>query len=328
VLDEIHIYRGVFGSHLTNVIRRLKRISKFYNAYPQFILTSATISQPKEFAEKLIEEKFELINNDCSPKNKKTFAFYNPPIINDTLGIRRSMFTDVSRIAETLLFEHIQTIIFARTRRTVENLCKRLNTIFYEKRYHIAPYRSGFLKSERRNIEARLKSGDLDMVVSTTALELGIDMGMVDAIVLLGYTGSISRFYQQAGRAGRKKSASICIMIASPAPIDEYIINNPEFLLGKSSESIQIDPDNVYILYNHIKCAAFELPFENNENFGSISKDILFQYLCILEGSGEVLSDRGKFYWRSTAYLLHIYCISRKFNLFEKYIRESPSINH
>jgi DEAD/DEAH box helicase domain-containing protein len=302
VIDEIHTYSGVFGSHFTNVIRRLKRVAQFYDASPQFILTSATIANPKILAERIIEEKFELIDHDYSKQNEKIFAFYNPPIIDSKLGVRKSMFEETYQIAHVLLNQKKQGIIFARTRKTVERLLKRFNTLGSKNHFKLSAYRSGYLKSERRNIEAGLKSGEIDMVISTTALELGIDMGMVDAIILMGYPGSISRFLQQSGRAGRDEKKSLSIMVASSSPLDQFLIKHPEFIKDKNPEKALVDPDNPFIIFNHIKCAAFEIPFTKYDKFGLLEWEQLHEFLSLLENMGVLYHEHEKYFWKSDQY--------------------------
>lgn len=302
VLDEIHTYTGVFGSHLTNVIRRLKRIAEFYDSYPQFILTSATISNPKILAEKLIEEEFELIAHDFSKQNEKKFIFYNPPIVDVELGVRKSLFDETYKIINFLLEQKLQTIVFARTRKTVERLIKKVETLVGNNNFNISAYRSGYLKRERRNIEAGLKSGEIDLVISTTALELGIDMGMVDAIVLMGYPGSISSFLQQSGRAGRDEKKSLSIMVASSSPLDQFLIKHPEFIKDKNPEKALIDPNNPFILLNHIKCAGFEIPFWNDDEFGSLKSDQLNEFLSLLVDVGILFNDQDEYFWKSDQY--------------------------
>jgi len=302
IIDEIHTYTGVFGSHFSNVIRRLKRITQFYDASPQFILTSATIANPKILAERIVEEKFEVIDNDHSKQNEKKFIFYNPPIINNELGVRKSMFDETYQIAQLLLNQKLQSIIFARTRKAVERLLMKFNTLSSKNHFNISAYRSGYLKNERRKIEAGLKSGEIDIVISTTALELGIDMGMVDAIILMGYPGSISRFLQQSGRAGRDENKSLSIMVASSSPLDQFLIRHPEFIKDKNPEKGLVDPDNPFILFNHLKCATFEIPFNQHDEFGLLKWEQLHEFLSILENIGILFHEHGKYFWKSDKY--------------------------
>lgn len=302
VIDEAHTYSGVFGSHFANVIRRLKRISAYYGSKPQFILSSATIANPREFAKDLIEENVIVIYKDFSPHGQRSFIFYNPPIIDPDLGIRKSMSEESLNISNILLKRHLQTIMFCRSRKSVERMVRKLLDRFGSNNFKIAAYRSGYRKDERRLIEDDLKSGKLDLVVSTIALELGIDMGMVDTIVMNGYPGSISRFLQQAGRAGRNNSSSLCLLIASSSPLDQFIIRNPNFIKGKSPENILINPDNPYILFNHIRCASFEMPFSVDDSFGDLQYSSFINFLSVLEEINVLYIDNGKFYWTSDKY--------------------------
>ena len=271
VIDEIHYYRGVLGSHLTNILRRLKRISAFYNSKPQFICCSATIANPKELAEKLIEAPVTLIDRNGAPRSEKHFLFYNPPVIDTELGIRKSSTKEATRIASQLLSKDIQTILFARSRLQVEivttylkDMARRMNI----SDQRVCGYRGGYLPTERRAIEEGLRKGEILSVVSTNALELGIDIGSLDACIMVGYSGSISSTWQQAGRAGRRQGTSLVILVASSSPLDQFIINHPEYFFGQNAESATLDPNNLYILTSHLKCSAFELPFVEGEVFG------------------------------------------------------------
>ncbi len=302
VIDEIHAYRGVFGSHVANVIRRLKRIAAFYGSKPQFILTSATIANPGEHGESLVGEKLEIINLDGAPHGERKTILYNPPIIHPETGIRKSASSEVIRLAGSLLEKNIQVLIFGRSRRGVEMLLRqlRLQQNDSESNYHA--YRSGYLAVERRKIEADLRSGKLRAVASTNALELGIDIGGVDAVLLTGYPGSISGLRQQAGRAGRKQADSVAVLVASGSPIDQYLMRHPDYLTGRSPESALIDPDHPVILLGHLRCAAFELPFTENEKFGSVDSTLLNEYLGYLEESGVLNHSNNRYYWTDTAY--------------------------
>jgi len=273
VLDEIHTYRGVFGSHVANVLRRLKRICAFYGATPQFICASATIANPLELAERLIEESCTLIGaeKDGSPKGEKHFLFYNPPLVDRALGIRRSAVSDVRLLAERFLESRIQTIVFARARLTTEVLLTYLRDsavrdgLPAEK---VQGYRGGYLPSERRQIEQGLRRREVLGVVTTNALELGINIGHLDACIMTGYPGTIASTWQQAGRAGRRADVSVAVLVAGASPLDQYIVNHPDYFFGRSPEQALLNPDNLAIVINHIRCAAFELPFAQNESFG------------------------------------------------------------
>lgn len=302
VIDELHNYRGVFGSQVANVIRRLKRVSKHYGSKPQYILSSATISNPAELAEKLIEEEVELIDKSGSPQGRKYFILWNPPLIDRELGLRRNYITEAQFATERLLKLGIQIILFARSRLNVEILTTRLREKFEKNQKMIGKirgYRGGYLPNERREIEKALRDGEARVVVSTNALELGIDIGSLDGAILAGYPGSIASTWQQAGRAGRKEKSSIAILVASSAPLDQFLINNPQYLFGVSPEKGLINPDNLLILLAHIKCAAFELPFREGEHFG---KEPLEEVLSYLEEKGVLHKSSGQWYWTEDSY--------------------------
>lgn len=302
VIDEMHQYRGIFGSHVANVIRRLKRIARFYGSDPIFILSSATIKNPKELAEKLIEEEVTLVSKNYAPAGEKHYILYNPPVVNYELGIRASYIKETMRIAEHFIKNDIKTIIFVRTRTAVELLTTYLKE--KAKKMHKNPeiiqgYRGGYLPLERRNIEKNLKEGKITTVISTNALELGIDIGSLDVSITAGYPGTISSFLQQSGRAGRRNSTAISIIVASSAPIDQFMINHPVYFFGNSPESGIINPNNLIILINHIKCAAFELPFSDGEKFGVDTTDEILKYL---EDNGVLHHSGDKWHWTEAIY--------------------------
>lgn len=302
VIDEVHQYRGVFGSHLSNVIRRLKRICTWYGTKPIFILSSATIANPDELARRLIEEDVLLIDNDGSPKGKKHFVFYNPPVVNQQLGIRRSSIHEARTLAKNFLLNNIQTIVFARTRNTVEILLSYLKEHMKTERRgddRVRGYRGGYLPKQRREIERGLREGEVRGVVATNALELGIDIGQLDACVITGYPGTITSTWQQAGRAGRRADVSCAILVASSAPLDQYIITHPDYFFSQSPEHALINPDNLLILLNHIKCAAFELPFEEGEQYGGQSIDQILEFLA---EQGVLHKARGTYHWSTESY--------------------------
>jgi len=282
VIDEIHHYRGVFGSHLANVIRRLRRICNFYGSNPQFICCSATIANPAELASRVIGSDVVLVDNNGAPSGKKHIILYNPPVVNKELGIRKSSLLEARKIAEMLIRNDIQTIVFTRSRLSVEVLVTYLKDIFHGKmglESRVRGYRGGYLPNLRREIEQGLRSGEITGVVSTNALELGIDIGSLEACVICGYPGSIASTWQQAGRAGRRSGVSAVFMVASSSPLDQYIVNNPDYFFGRSPEYGLINPDNLVILYNHMKCAVFELPFEDGEKFGVETTDEILAYM-------------------------------------------------
>ncbi len=299
VIDEIHSYKGVFGSHFANLIRRLKRICAFYGSNPLFICCSATIHNPKEHAEQLISRRFTLVDNNGAPRGEKHYVIYNPPVVNRQLGIRASAVKEAARVGGIILNNKIPTIVFARSRLRVEIIATYLKKQCRGKK--IAAYRGGFLPNERRSIERGLREGTIQGVVSTNALELGIDIGMLDAAVTVGYPGSISSMHQQFGRAGRRGTASLSVMISTSSPLDQYIAANPEFVLSSNPESATINPDNILILMDHVKCAAFELPFSYDERFAehlSTTREML-EYL---EEMGILKSAEGKYHWMSDIY--------------------------
>lgn len=298
VIDEIHTYRGVFGSNLANVLRRLLRICAFYGSRPQFILCSATIANPRELAETLIGRPVTLIDDNGAPSGARHFVFYNPPVVNAQLGIRRGVVPETRRIAEMLLKCGIQTITFAKSRLQVEVLTRYLKELAKDplgRSGRVRGYRGGYLPSERRVIEAGLRAGQVDAVVATNALELGIDIGALDACVLCGYPGTIASAWQQAGRAGRRKGASIVFFIASSAALDQYIVSHPDYFLRQSPEHALLNPDNLYVLLSHFKCAAYELPFDDGELFGNVaSTQELLDYLT---ESSILRHVAGRYHW-------------------------------
>ncbi|TES91554.1 MAG: DEAD/DEAH box helicase [Candidatus Cloacimonadota bacterium] len=302
VIDELHNYRGIFGSQVANVIRRLKRISRHYGSSPQFILSSATIANPAELAGRLIEEEVELINKSGSPQGRKYFILWNPPLVDRELGLRRNYISEAQLATEKLMKLRIQVILFARSRLNVEILTSRLKEKFEKNPKIIGKirgYRGGYLPNERREIEQALRDGEARVVVSTNALELGIDIGSLDGAILAGYPGSIASTWQQAGRAGRKEKSSIAILVASSEPLNQFLINHPQYLFGESPEKGLINPDNLLILIAHIKCAAFELPFREGEQFG---KEPLDEVLSYLEEKGVLHKSGSQWFWTEDSY--------------------------
>ncbi len=302
VIDEMHQYRGVFGSHVANVIRRLKRICSFYGSDPRFILCSATIANPGELAEMLIENPLEVITENGAPQAEKHFVLYNPPIINPELGLRRSAMLEAQKIASTLIKNNIQTIIFTRSRLGVEVLLTYLRQ--GEKTRTgvdsgIRGYRGGYLPRERRAIEEGLRRGTIKGVVSTNALELGIDIGALDACIMTGYPGSIASTWQQAGRSGRRSGVSLAMMVANSEPLNQYIVSNPDYFFGRTPERALADPDNLIILTNHVRCAAFELPFEKHDYFGRTQ---ITEILEFLEDENVLYSSDGRYHWMEDTY--------------------------
>jgi DEAD/DEAH box helicase domain-containing protein len=271
VIDELHAYRGVFGSHLCNVLRRLQRVCRHYGSNPVFLCSSATIANPRELAERLTEQPFELVEKSGAPRGEKFFVFVNPPVVNHQLGIRRSYLGETRRVAGEFLKRNLQLIVFAQSRLSTEILTTYLKDDFENAPgmpERIRGYRGGYLPLRRREIEKGLRDGDVRAVISTNALELGIDIGALDVSVMAGYPGTIASTWQRAGRAGRRAARSAAVMVASSAPLDQFVVRNPSYFFDASPERALIDPDNLHILVDHIKCAVFELPFSSTEQFG------------------------------------------------------------
>jgi DEAD/DEAH box helicase domain-containing protein len=302
VIDELHAYRGVFGSHLANVLRRLRRIADFYGSKPQFICCSATIANPGELATQLIEQDVGVVDQDGAPAGEKLFVFYNPPMVNRNLGIRRSYLNEGTHVAKELLARKLQTIVFANSRLHTEVLLTYLQQAYPPKpgdAQAIRGYRGGYLPGERREIERGLREGRIRGVVATNALELGIDIGSLDACVMCGYAGSIASTWQRAGRAGRRSGSSCAVMVASSAPLDQFIVQHPDYFFGRSPEHASIQPDNLEILLNHLKCAAFELPLSPEEKFGGID---LPEVCGRLAEAGFLHRSGGNWHWVQEAY--------------------------
>ncbi len=302
VIDELHNYRGIFGSHLANVLRRLKRIAAFYGASPRFILSTATIANPVEMAELMLEEPVKLIEDNGAPRGEKFFIFYTPPVVNKFLGIRRSYINESRHVATLFLKNGLQTIVFAQSRLNTEVLLTYLKEDI-EKTIKdeglIRGYRGGYLPLRRREIEKGLREGKILGVVSTNALELGIDIGSLDVAVLAGYPGTIASTWQRAGRAGRKTGKSAAVLVASSSPLDQFIVHHPDYFFTRSPERALINPDNLTILFSHIECAAFELPFIDGERFG---RREIGDLLKLLEEEKLLHHSKDKWYWTSDAY--------------------------
>ncbi|HEX9074481.1 MAG TPA: DEAD/DEAH box helicase, partial [Anaerolineae bacterium] len=295
VVDEMHAYRGVFGSHVANVLRRLKRVASFYGTSPQFILTSATIANPAELAERLVEEKVAVVDEDGAAKGQKHFLIYNPPVVNRALGIRRSALLESVRLAQGLMNYGIQTIVFARARRTVELILRYLSNPAQDGQ--VRGYRSGYLPSQRREIERGLRQGDVRAVVATNALELGIDIGGMGAAVLVGYPGTVAATWQQAGRAGRGEETSLSVLVATADPLDQFLAHHPDYFFERSPERALANPDNLLILLQHLRCASFELPFRTGERFGRVDPSRVGEFLQFLVETGLVHHSGDKYFW-------------------------------
>ena len=315
VVDEMHAYRGVFGSHVADLLRRLLRVAAFYGSSPSFIFCSATIGNPGELARTLIGREVAEISDNGAPQGERRIVFYNPPLLDPVQGLRKSTATESEKLAVRLLRAGVKTILFARSRLRVELIAAYINEAIAnlytdDSRIVVSPYRSGLLPNERRAIERGLREGGIHGVVSTNALELGIDIGGLDAAVLAGFPGSFASFWQQSGRAGRRGGLSLAIFVASSSPLDQYIISHPEYFFARSPETARIDPDNPYIFMDHLKCAAFELPFAEGEAFSLargeearlLAAETTRGALGYLEEDGIVRLTGGRWYWSADSY--------------------------
>jgi len=302
VIDEIHSYRGVFGSHLANVLRRLRRVCAFYGAKPQFILCSATIGNPKDHAEALLEADVTAITDSGAPTGDKHVLLWNPPVVNPDLGLRASARSQSNKIARTAIRAGLKTLVFAQSRTMVEVLTKYLKDVFDHdprKPARIRAYRGGYLPTERRDAERAMREGRIDGIVSTSALELGVDIGSLDVVVLNGYSGSVAATWQRFGRAGRRQQASVGVMVASSDPLDQYVVRHPEFFSNATPEQARIAADQPVILLDHVRCAAFELPFLEGEHFGPVDPTV---YLELLAQDGVVHPEGGRWEWIADSY--------------------------
>lgn len=302
VIDELHTYRGVFGSHLCNVLRRLRRIAQFYGRAPRFICCSATIANPGDLASRLIEDDVAVQSENGAPTAEKTCVFYNPPVVNRALGIRRSYINEASRVSQEFLKHDLQTMVFANSRLHTEIILTYLqqaNPRFPGKPETIRGYRGGYLPTERREIERGLREGLIRGVVTTSAMELGIDVGSLDAVVMAGYPGTIAATWQRAGRAGRRSGSSCAVLVASSSPLDQFIVRHPDYFFGNTPEHAFIQPDNLEILINHLKCAAFELPIAPGEKFGGVDVQDLSARLA---EAGYLHLAGENYHWTHEAY--------------------------
>jgi DEAD/DEAH box helicase domain-containing protein len=302
VVDELHAYRGVFGSHVANVIRRLKRLCRHYGSAPQFIMASATIANPRELAERITGETVEEIAESGAPSGEKVFLCYNPPVVNPELGIRAPYLGEAARLAVRFLKHRIPTIVFAQSRLATEVLLSAIKQGVADKTGDagiVRGYRGGYLPTRRRAVEKGLREGEVLGVVSTNALELGVDIGHLDVSVLAGYPGTIASLWQQAGRAGRRAGQSAALFVATSAPLDQFMVGHPDYLFGAPPEHARINPDNPFILVNHLKCATFELPFAADERFGDLD---VRRELGALEDEGVLHQAGGRWHWASETY--------------------------
>lgn len=312
VIDELHTYRGVFGSHLANVLRRLRRVARFHGSDPCFLFASATIGNPQAHASRMLGEAVEVVDQNGAPTGPRRLLVYNPPIVNAELGIRQSNIKAAVRLTADLVRAEVATIVFGRSRNNVEVMLKYLRERLHEDvdPESIQAYRGGYLPGTRRAIELGLREGGIRCVVATNALELGIDIGSLDAVVCAGYPGSVAGLWQRFGRAGRRGEASAAVLVASSAPVDQYFALQPEQLIGAPVEHARIDPDNVEVLVQHIKCAAFELPFEEGEAFGDLPAEGVVDVLGFLVKHDVVhpvraASGKRVYHWSADAYPAH-----------------------
>ncbi len=302
VIDEMHTYRGVFGSHVANVLRRLQRICRFYGSEPVFILCSATIANPRELAGQLIGAEVQAITESGAPAGEKQLLLWNPPVINADLGIRASNRSQTTRIARLATRRGLKNILFAQSRLMVEVLTRYMKDVFDKdprKPPRVAAYRGGYLPTERRATEKKLRAGSIECVIATSALELGVDIGALDVCVLNGYPGTIAATWQRIGRAGRRNRTALGVLVASSLPLDQYIVRNPEFFLGAAPEQARIDPDQLLILVDHVRCAAFELPFHESETFG---RENLVEILQYLQEEGVLHREDRQWHWTDDSY--------------------------
>jgi DEAD/DEAH box helicase domain-containing protein len=302
VIDEVHSYRGVFGSHVANVIRRLKRVCAFYGVTPTFILCSATIGNPKDHAEALLGEPVHAITESGAPSGERHVLLWNPPVVNPDLGIRASARSQSMRLARQTIRARLKTIVFAQSRLMVEVLTKYLKDVFdHDPRRpeRIRAYRGGYLPTERRQTERALRGGSIDGVVSTSALELGVDIGALDVAILNGFPGSIAATWQRLGRAGRRQQPALGVLVATSNPLDQYIVRHPEFFDSAPPEQARIAPDQLLILLDHIRCAAFELPFASGDRFG---ENVVDDFLAVLAESGVLHQEGTRWDWIADSY--------------------------
>jgi DEAD/DEAH box helicase domain-containing protein len=302
IVDELHSHRGVYGSHVANLFRRLHRLCRFYGSEPQFLCSSATIGNPKELAEALTGREMALVDESGAPRGERYFAIYNPPVVNRQLGIRKSALGSARDVALSFLRKGMQTIVFAPSRLATEVLVTYLKEALERRPGSegvIRGYRGGYLPQKRREIERGLREGAVLGVVSTNALELGIDIGCLDVAVLLGYPGSVASAWQQAGRAGRRSGTAVAVLVANSTPLNQFIAKHPDYFFGAAVEEGRINPDNLQVLLSHVKCAAFELPFTADESFG---KEDLGEVLRFLEEERLLHRAGDRWHWTSESY--------------------------
>jgi DEAD/DEAH box helicase domain-containing protein len=300
VIDELHTYRGIFGSHVSNLLSRLRRICAFYGSNPQFILCSATIANPADLAFALTGIEPKLVTESGAPRGERHFVAYNPPVVNRQLGIRAGVIRTTHNVARELIVSGVSTIVFAGSRLHVEVILKYLRESMV--RANLSPelvqgYRGGYLPNHRRRIEGGLRSGDIRAVVTTNALELGIDIGSLQACVIAGYPGSIASLRQQAGRAGRRSGKALTVWVARSSSLDQYLVNHPDIVIGASPEHARLNPKNLFVLVDHMKCAAFEMPFEADERYAGLSLEETQEVLSYLQTHGVLHESGGRYHW-------------------------------
>jgi DEAD/DEAH box helicase domain-containing protein len=307
VVDELHTYRGVFGSHVANVLRRLVRVARFHGSNPVLVGATATIGNPRQHAELLfgdVRGELTVLDQSGAPRGARRFFLFNPPVVNAELGIRASYVKQAVMLAGDLVRARVPTLVFGQSRNNVEVMLRYLRDRVGPEipESQVMGYRGGYLPAQRREIERKLRQGEILGVVATNALELGIDVGELDAVICAGYPGSTASMWQRFGRAGRRGEDSVCVLVTSSAPVDQYLAREPAFLLGAPIEEARIDPDNVEILVQHLKCAAFELPFQRGDTFGSLGADDTAQALGFLERHEVLHEAKGTFHWAADAY--------------------------
>lgn len=308
VIDELHMYKGVLGSHLAHVLRRLRRVARFHGSDPVFLCASATIANPRAHAARLIgvdEAELTLVDESGAPSGERRVLVYNPPVVNAELGIRQSSLKAAVKLTSDLVRADVSTILFGSSRTSVEVMLRYVRSALARDDVPaewIQAYRGGYLPETRRRIERGLREGAIKCVIATNALELGIDVGELDAVVCAGYPGSIASTWQRFGRAGRRQSPSIAVLVTSSNPIDQYLAREPRFLFGRPSEEARIDPDNVEIFLQHLKCASFELPFATDEAYADVERDVTQDALAYLARNGVLHKSATRWHWIADQY--------------------------
>jgi DEAD/DEAH box helicase domain-containing protein len=312
VIDELHTYRGVFGAGVANVIRRLRRLCRFHGSDPVFISTSATIANPEELAGRLVGRPARLVAESGAPSGERHLLIYNPPLVDPAIGLRGSYLKAACRLTRDLATAGVGTLVFCRSRLATEVLLRHLRDLLARAAPEEDPellaervrgYRGGYLPDRRREVERSLREGEAKVVVSTSALELGIDIGSLDAVVVAGWPGSRASLWQRAGRAGRRLAPSLVVLVTSSEPVDQYVAADPDYLLGQAPEHARIDPDNVSILVPHLTCAAFELPFARGEGYASHSGEETEEILgCLCEAGRLHRSSEGSTHYVGQAF--------------------------